>query len=88
MVTGTVRAALKYLARDAPRDALAWWKLIDLLEKINWPNVARHLPVGTESQHRHGEGTRGPGVVEVDIISHLAPRLQRPRRRQPEVVDA
>lgn len=43
-LVGTVRAALRYLAKDVPRDALAWWKLIELLEKIDWTTVAGELP--------------------------------------------
>lgn len=42
-IIGPIRSALRYLATGVPRDALAWWKLIDLLQKIDWPNVAHHL---------------------------------------------
>lgn len=38
-----MRSALQYLATGIPRDALAWWKLIDLLKDIDWQNVARHI---------------------------------------------
>ncbi len=44
-LVGTVRAALKYLAKEAPRDALAWWKLAELLEKIDWSTLASELPL-------------------------------------------
>ncbi len=44
-LVGPIRAALKYLAKEAPRDALAWWKLIELLEKINWSTLAGELPL-------------------------------------------
>lgn len=43
-LVGTVRSALRYLAKDVPRDALAWWKLIELLEKIDWTTIAGQLP--------------------------------------------
>lgn len=43
-VVGTVRAALRYLAKDVPKDALAWWKLIELLEQIDWTTIAGELP--------------------------------------------
>lgn len=42
---GPIRAALKYLAKEAPRDALAWWKLAELLEKIEWSTLAGELPL-------------------------------------------
>lgn len=43
-MVGSVRAVLKYLMKEMPRDALAWWKLIELLERIDWSTLAAELP--------------------------------------------
>jgi hypothetical protein len=42
-VVGPVRAILKYLLKEVPKDALAWWKLIELLGKIHWSALAHEL---------------------------------------------
>lgn len=42
-VVGPVRAILKYLLKEVPKDALAWWKLIELLSKIHWSTLAHEL---------------------------------------------
>ena len=43
-LVGPMRLFLRYLAKEAPRDALAWWKLVELLTKINWSTLAGMLP--------------------------------------------
>ena len=43
-LVGTVRAALRYLAKEVPRDALAWWKLVELLNDVDWTTIASELP--------------------------------------------
>jgi hypothetical protein len=43
-IVGAVRSALTYLVREAPKDALAWWKLAELLARIDWHNLAQALP--------------------------------------------
>ena len=43
-IVGPLRAILKYLAKELPRDALAWWKLIELLQQIEWVALASELP--------------------------------------------
>lgn len=40
---GPVRTVLRYLAREAPRDALAWWKLVELLDKLDWRGLIAEL---------------------------------------------
>jgi hypothetical protein len=42
-LVGPIRAALAYLLKEVPKDVLAWWKLIELLQKIDWNTVAHHL---------------------------------------------
>lgn len=42
-LAGPLRACLRYLLRHAPRDALAWMKIVDLLEKIGWSSLATEL---------------------------------------------
>ena len=41
---GPMRAVFRYLVKEVPRDALAWWKLTELLAKINWSTLADILP--------------------------------------------
>ena len=43
-LVGPMRLFLRYLVKEAPRDALAWWKLVELLTKINWSTLAGMLP--------------------------------------------
>lgn len=43
-LVGVVGGALKYTAKEVPKDALAWWKLIELLQKIDWHTIAGSLP--------------------------------------------
>lgn len=43
-LVGPLRAVLTYLAKEAPRDALAWWKLAELLHQIDWSTLAGELP--------------------------------------------
>lgn len=44
-LVGVVRGALRYLVKEAPRDALAWWKLADLLQAIDWHHVVTNIPL-------------------------------------------
>ena len=44
-LVGPLRLFLRYLVKEAPKDALAWWKLVELLTKINWSTLAGMLPV-------------------------------------------
>ncbi|MCY3661621.1 MAG: hypothetical protein OXH28_02200 [bacterium] len=41
---GPMRSIFRYLIKEVPRDALAWWKLSELLTKINWSTLADTLP--------------------------------------------
>ena len=43
-LVGPLRLVLRYLVKEAPRDALAWWKIIELLDKINWSTLASMIP--------------------------------------------
>ena len=43
-LVGPLRSILRYLLKEAPRDALAWWKFIELLNKINWSTLANMIP--------------------------------------------
>ena len=43
-LVGPMRLFLRYLVKEAPTDALAWWKLAELLTKINWSTLAGMLP--------------------------------------------
>jgi len=38
-LVGVVRGGLSYLAREAPKDILAWWKIGELLAEIDWHHV-------------------------------------------------
>lgn len=38
-LVGPLRAGLRYLSKELPKDALAWWKLTELLIEIDWSNV-------------------------------------------------
>lgn len=51
-LVGPMRLFLRYLVKEAPRDALAWWKLVELLTKIKLVDTRRHAP-----------WVVGPGVV-------------------------
>lgn len=42
---GLVLRGLRYLAREGPKDALAWWKLAEILGEIDWHNVVKALSV-------------------------------------------
>lgn len=44
-LVGPMRSVLRYVARELPRDALAWWKFAELLTKINWTTLANMLPL-------------------------------------------
>lgn len=44
-LVGPMRSVLRYMARELPRDALAWWKFAELLTKINWTTLANVLPL-------------------------------------------
>ena len=44
-LVGPMRSVLRYLMKEAPRDVLAWWKVAELLAKINWSTLASMLPV-------------------------------------------
>ena len=41
---GALKSTLRYLARGFPRDALAWWKIGELLIDIDWSTLANELP--------------------------------------------
>ena len=41
---GPMRSIFRYLIKEVPRDALAWWKLSEILTKINWSTLADTLP--------------------------------------------
>lgn len=44
-LVGVVRSTIRYLAKaDLPRNALAWKALLDVLVKVDWPNVAALVP--------------------------------------------
>ena len=38
-LVGVVRGGLRYLAKEAPKDALAWWKIAELMAEVNWTNI-------------------------------------------------
>ena len=44
-LVGPMRSVLRYLVKEVPKDALAWWKFVELLTKINWSTLAGMLPV-------------------------------------------
>ena len=41
---GALKSTLRYLARELPMNALAWWKLAELLVDIEWSTLASELP--------------------------------------------
>jgi hypothetical protein len=38
-LVGVVRGGLRYLAKEAPKDVLAWWKIAELLAEVNWTHI-------------------------------------------------
>lgn len=44
-LVGPLISVLRYLIKEVPRDALAWWKFVEILTKINWPTLASMIPV-------------------------------------------
>ena len=41
---GALKSTLRYLAREFPMSALAWWKIAELLLDIDWSTLANELP--------------------------------------------
>ena len=41
---GALKSTLRYLASEFPKNALAWWKIAELLVDIEWSTLASELP--------------------------------------------